>query len=369
MTCFEMNVDMIMEILSRAPISLVEKCRILNKECNNRTYDSVFHKLNLQKTNSIYGYFYEYLKRGDVYTGFVKESSNTRREDDEMSLGFLPRRGRRSMEIKACDATHGILLCVEDCITRPTYIVCKPTTKQYTVIPKPKTRYFTVLLGLMVIGTDPFRFKILRVSRLSIQESRTYRYNTPYACEVFDSDTFKWKRIKNFELPQREDIFSSRNCKPVVSYGFLHWLTYANNVFRFCFKTDTWSFIPVHENLANDGSLVLARYEGKLGLVSKDELWVLDKCFGSLWVKVKDIKSLGLEFVEFLGNDVVTLAGQDKICLYNMNNGKSQNLQIRIREFMHFYLFANYFPFYSDYERIELGGRCKDYHQQQDKSL
>ncbi|CDY38182.1 BnaA09g12070D [Brassica napus] len=268
MTSFDMNPDMIIEILSHSPASLVGKCRLLNKECNKRTYDSSFLKLNLQRTNSVSGYFLEYSERLRVHSAFVRDLGGS----DEISLDFLPP-GR--VNIKACDASHGVLLCVNDLPVKGRqleYIVCKPTTKQYMILPKPKTRYFTIALGLMVIGSDPFR----------------------------------------------------------------------------------------------DDSLKLTRYDGKVGVISSrskegvdyQDLWVLERSFGDSWVNVKEIKSIGLEPVGFSSNDVVTLADLDGMCSYNMNNGKSQKLQIRAPKFFpSYYWTMSYFPFYSDYERIELNGR------------
>ncbi|KAJ4877229.1 F-box protein-related [Raphanus sativus] len=366
MASLDINLDMIIEILSHSPASVVGKCRLLNKECNKRTYDSSFLIPNLQRTNSVSGYFLEYSERLRVHSAFVKDLGNeVARGSDEISLDFLPP-GRVS--IKACNASHGVLLCVNDLPVKgrqPEYIVCKPTTKQFRILPKPKTRYFTIALGLMVTGTDPFRYKILRLSQLPGKENRRYNFNFTLVCEVFDSDSFAWKRLDNVELPE-EDLLVTRIANPVVSYGFLHWLTTSNNVFRFCFKTNSWSFFPVPESLASDSSLKLTRYDGKVGVISSrskegvdyQDLWVLETSFGDSWVHVKEIKSMGLKPVGFSSNDVVTLADSDGIRSYNMNNGKSQKLPIRAPKFFSSYYWTmSYFPFYSDYERVELNGR------------
>ncbi|KAL0794029.1 hypothetical protein Bca101_065406 [Brassica carinata] len=370
MTSLDMNLDMIIEILSHSPASVVGKCRLLNKECNKRTYHSSFLNLNLQRTNSVSGYFLEFTERLRVHSAFVKDLGNDdvpRGTDEEISLDFLPP-GRVS--IKACDASHGVLLCVNDFPVKgrqPEYIVCKPTTKQYMILPKPKTRYFTIALGLMVIGSDPFRYKILRLSRLPCNENRRYNFSFTLVCEVFDSDSFAWKRLNNVELPE-DDLLVRGIANPVASCGFLHWLTTGNNVFRFCFKTNSWSFFPVPENLARDDSLKLTRYDGKVGVISSrskegvdyQDLWVLERSFGDSWVHVKEIKSKGLKPVGFSSNDVVTLADLDGICSYNMNNEKSQKLKIRAPKFFPYYYWTmSYFPFYSDYERVELNGRSK----------
>ncbi|CAA7051467.1 unnamed protein product [Microthlaspi erraticum] len=337
MASFEINVDMILEILSHSHVSVVEKSRLLNKEFNKRTHDSSFLKLKLKNINSVSGYFVEYNKSLTPLFTFIKNDGIIP-HGSEISLDFLPP-GR--IHIKACDASHGVLVCVNDLPVRgrhPKYMVCKPTTKQYQIIPRPKTRHFTIAFGLVVMRTDPLR-------RLS----------------------------KNVELPA-EDMPGVRMSEPVAAYEFLHWLTANNNVLRFCLKTDTWSFLAVPEHLASEKSLKLARYEGKLGVFrsrSKEyhEIWVLESSLGSSWVKVKEIKSMGLEPVGILSNDVVTLVDKEKFLYnYNMNNGKSQKLQIRSPRFSP-YMVANssYFHLCSDFKRVKFGGRSNGY--QQDKSL
>ncbi|CAA7053791.1 unnamed protein product [Microthlaspi erraticum] len=377
MASFEINADMITEILSHSHVSVIEKSRLLNKEFNERTHSSSFLKLKLQNTNSVSGYFLEYNRCLKAHSTIIRNQENIPHKS-EISLDFLPR-GR--VNVKACDASHRILLCVNDLPFRgrqPEYMICKPTTKQYMIIPKPKTRYFTIALGLVVTGADPLRYKIIRLSHLPSKENRRYNFNFTLLCEVFDSDSFAWKRLsKNVELPA-EDIPGVRMSEPVAAYGFLHWLTANNNVLRFCLKTETWSFLTVPENLASDRSLKLTRYKGKLGFFrsrSKEgedyqEIWVLESSLGNSWVKVKKIKSMGLEPIGFLSNDVVTLAGKDKKFLYNynMNNGKSRKLQIRSPGFSpNMDASLSYFHLCSDFKRVEFGGRSNGY--QQDKSL
>ncbi|KAL1220557.1 F-box protein [Cardamine amara subsp. amara] len=380
---FEMNQDMIIDVLSRCPASVVDKFRIiLNKECYKRTYNSSFIKLNLQRTNSVSGYFLQYMRRYNQFSAFVEVLGN-RTCESEISLDFLPP-GR--VKIEACDASHGILLCINDRPVRgrgPLFIICKPTTKQYLIIPNPKTRYFAVKYGLMVIGSNPFRYKILRLSNLpSVEKRRRYNFNNNYfVCEVFDSDSFAWKRINNVEVPE-DDLLSSMwrhwHSLPIASYGVLHWLTLNNNVFGFCLKTETWLLIPVPENVASASFLTLSSYEGKLAIISLrsrdgmdyDEVWVLKSYFDNSWVSVKKIKkNEGLEPVWLSGNDAVTLAdwnmmsiytklyNRDRIFLYNLNNGKSHKSETRDPRFFPLFSDVSYFPFYSDYERVEFDGR------------
>ncbi|KAL9840236.1 hypothetical protein AtNW77_Chr2g0225991 [Arabidopsis thaliana] len=217
-----MNQDMIQEVLSYLPASKNGKFRLLNKECNKRSYESWFLNLNFYRTNSISGYFLESYKGGyTIDTSFVHERRDL--ENKGVSIDFLPQGERK---IKACDASHGILLCVNDTGLIPEYIVCKPTTKQYHIIPTPKLCSRDKSLGITVTGLEPFRF------------------------------------------PE------------------------------------------------------LVRYEGKLGVIlhwiNKDQedvhgLWVLKSSCGKAWIKVKDIKSIGLgQIVWTPSNDDVMLSSWDR---------------------------------------------------------
>ncbi|KAL1195578.1 F-box protein [Cardamine amara subsp. amara] len=355
-----MNDDVILEILSHCPSTEIRKFRLLNKECNKRSYESSFINLHLKKTNSVFGYFIHYdersLKNRSRFVSGVEE----KQEKTQISLEFLP---PNNAKIEACDTNHGILLCVDDKFKGrrriPDYIVCKPATKEYRIIPNPKTRFFTFATGLMVVSSNPFRYKIVRVSEPKKGVTKKGFYN--HHCEVFDSDSFAWKRLKNLETPE---IFP-RGVKPVSAYGCLHWLTEKNNVIRFSMRTETWSIFPVPDDFTCNNVLILVNYEGKLGVIhsnstEESDLWVLEKSFGTSWVKVKDRKITALEDtyakpVWFLSNDVVSLAGKDRLGLYNMNSNNCRYLHKKKSFYPYQDSARNYFiPFYSNYERVGL---------------
>ncbi|KAL0741618.1 hypothetical protein Bca4012_083131 [Brassica carinata] len=285
------NEDLILDIMSCCPATEISKFRLLSKACNKRSYEFHFINHHLNKTNSALGYFIQdhkkYRRPGVVVFGAEEKAP----EKPRISLQFLP--SSRDVKIEACDAHHGVLLCVDHDKFKggrriPDYIVCKPTTKQYRIIPNPKTRYFTIAIGLMVIQSNPFRYKIVRVSEpLPWERRKTSEGFSNLNCEVFDSDTYAWKQLSDLELPSGE--FFRRSEKPESSYGFLHWLTGNNNVIQFCMQTETWSFFPLPEDVIGDGSsLDLVSYEGKLAVLCSNsrggyELRVLDNNSGKSW--------------------------------------------------------------------------------------
>ncbi|XP_010473688.1 PREDICTED: putative F-box protein At3g10240 [Camelina sativa] len=351
-----MNQDMTQEVLSYLPASDLGKFRLLNKECNKRSYESWFLDLNLHRTNSVSGCFLQsrYYEQGyKIRTSFIHERSNLQ-NNDGVSIDFLP--PGNNVKIKACDASHGILLCVNDRGVVPEYIVCKPTTKQYQIIPNPNGRSCDRSLGIAVIGLDPFRYKIIRLSKTSGMD----RNLRTLACEVFDSGSFAWKRLKNLRLPRTDGLILSN---PVQASGFLHWRSRNDNVIRFCLKTEAWSFLHT-PNFGVFPKLVI--YVGKLGVIrewtGKDQedvrgLWVLKSSIGKSWIKVRDIKSIGVSdnILWTPSNDVVTLWGWDRVCFYTINT-KRLNIVHTNTEFAYYVCF----PFCSDYERVDLDQRQED---------
>ncbi|EOA17873.1 hypothetical protein CARUB_v10006282mg [Capsella rubella] len=355
--------DVMLEIMSYCPASEMAKLRQLNKEYNRRSYELSFIKRQLDRTNSFFGYIFHYRdQKFRSRSSFV--SAFNGEEKIPISLAFLPPR-HNNVAIKACDTHHGILLCVDDNVYKggrriPDYIVCKPATKQYRIIPNPKTRWFTVATGLMVVSSNPFRYKIIRVSDTNAKVSKNGVDSL--SCEVYDSVSDAWKRLPNMET----DEFFPGDVKPVSAYGCLHWLTENNNVMRFCMRTETWSIFPVPNELVGDSCLMLVSYEGKLGVIHSrwgegSDIWVLEKSFATSWVRLEDakVKALGgddifkAQPIWFPSNDSVSRSSSSSLGLYNMNNDIYSYLY-RMQDFYHMYCPAmKYFvPFHSNYERV-----------------
>ncbi|CAA7051466.1 unnamed protein product [Microthlaspi erraticum] len=346
---------MIQEIISRLPASDVGKSRLLNKETNERSYESWFLNLNLHRTNSISGYFAQYYGEGYKYKNrFIHERRGF--ENNKVSIDFLP---PGNVKIEACDASNGIMLCaLETGPSAPEFIVCKPTTKQYQIIPDPIMQNLAVSFGLAVIQSNPFRYKILRLSPMKYVPRINNRNHRTFACEVFDSGSFSWKRIKNLRIPRNDGLALT---EPVEAAGFFHWLSWEEKVIRFCLQTESWSFFQTPKFGI---SPKLVRYEGKLGVIRswfKDtgekfyRLWVLERSCEKLWVEVKDVKNMGIgENVLWTQcNDVVTFSACDRLFSYDTNTEKVNIFHVKK---------VNYvcFPFCSDYEKVDLDQNVKE---------
>lgn len=165
MESLDLPSDIIFEILTRTSLNTLGKCRLVCKGWNHMTYESSFTRLHCQRTHTILGYFVQCMSRNKRTATFVSIDKSSDSIFD-MSLNFLP----RSVAIEA-SSNQGILYCEsqEPQSLRnpriPQYYVCKPSTKQWQVIPNPKTRYFTERTGMIVLGSNPLHYKIVRFSQ------------------------------------------------------------------------------------------------------------------------------------------------------------------------------------------------------------
>jgi len=336
----------------------VGRCRLLSKECNSITYDSIFTNLHSHRTNTISGYFMQSMMSNRFYSSFVSIDSTTWRSYPKLSLNFLPDR----VEIQG-STNQGILLCRTH---HPRYYVCKPTTKQWRRIPNPKTRYHTIATGMIVIRSNPLHYKIARFSqpKTRCHDKEFFQYYW-VRCELFDSKTWTWKQLDEVKLQNHESL--SR--KPAVSVsGSLHWLTWVeNNIFAFHVSKESYSMFSLplsvsHDNKGKDIELV--EYMGKLAVtcIGKDEssmeLWVMENYGKTEWNKRYKINIEALRRKEpdtrpaaFYNADIVLMKEYDhRVTFFNFKNGSFDRLSLENN------VNRGCFRFQSDFEPSDLTG-------------
>ncbi|KAJ8750958.1 hypothetical protein K2173_016139 [Erythroxylum novogranatense] len=334
-------VDMLYEILSRCSLQAIGTCRLLSRECNSITYETPFMKLLLQRTGVVTGFLVQTIHCNAYYSTFVSRYSSIH----SPSLDFLPAHTKI-----AASGGLGLLLGINDKGNHqiPEYYVCKPCTKQWQRIPNPKTRFFTKNIGMIVLRSNPLRYKIVRFSE--------------HKCEVFDSDTWAWKELEDVKL-QHGEILAFR--PPVPARGSLHWVTTGNNVLGFDPNKETHTIFSLPEDSDCHESEELVPYEGKLGFIRnrKDscmELWVMEKrnCEAA-WNKRPSISLEDVRRKEsfwstrsFFNADTTFLEGFYKMMFYNIKDGKIDSVSMnRILGQ------AEIFPFLSDFEIVDLDTR------------
>ncbi|KAK8523248.1 hypothetical protein V6N13_113197 [Hibiscus sabdariffa] len=58
---------------------------------------------------------------------------------------------------------EGLVFCCTRQFRGDKFYICKPSTQQSEVVPSPNPRYFTEKVGMLVLGSNPLRFKIVRL--------------------------------------------------------------------------------------------------------------------------------------------------------------------------------------------------------------
>ncbi|XP_015889217.3 F-box protein At5g49610 [Ziziphus jujuba] len=276
--------DIIFQILSRTSLKTLGRCRLLNKEWYETTYDSNFTQHFFKRIDKVIsGFFIQDLKHPQGYfSSFLPIEEEAAKQDDvdentKLSLSFLPPAGAGSVKILAAARTQGIILLCDYNYMR--YYVCKPATKQWRTIPSPNTRRFsTKAIAIVVLGShrDGLRFKIVRFSS---DVNRTYVVR----CEIFDSENWAWKRLNCIRLP--DDAFLLSKPPAVSVRGKLYWLISKKQIFVFDLETESWGIFAApkaaYENEYCYDETQLVEYQGRLGLIfmgNKEciQLWVLE---------------------------------------------------------------------------------------------
>ncbi|KAM6585725.1 hypothetical protein CsatB_012727 [Cannabis sativa] len=324
------------EILCRASLETVARCRLVSKEVNDATYESYFTQLFHKRANITSGIHILSQKRSNYYTNYISIHSSAK-----LSLrNFLP----SNIRIEAA-TKQGLLLCIDrSSHIIPKYLVCKPTTQQWRTIPNPKTRFFTQKIMMLTIGSNPLRYKIIRFSSRNFGgDSIKYKskIHLAFRCEVFDSKFWGWKLLEQtISLPSdyEESIdYRSMICISRYIYAF----TTKKRLFVFDIENEKWEFVTldlgeacINANYNDNISYQLVEYGGKLGLlcVFKDDdfmyhllqLWTITKKSGTPWswsLQKKDCFEIFEEpyatLVKFLDNHLAMTMGFYKIIVHD----------------------------------------------------
>ncbi|XP_022728888.1 uncharacterized protein LOC111284494 [Durio zibethinus] len=341
------NSDLLFEILSRMELKTMRRYRILSRECNSLTYESSFMRLHCQRTKTIAGYFVQSLRSNRYHSTFL--SIDNPGLDPGLSLDFLP---DRSLEILAT-VDQGLMFCMNQGPENRHYI-CKPSTRQWEVLPSPNSRYFTRKTAMVVLRSDPLRFKIVRLSdgeyndsELELENSKPevddYDYKR-FQVEIFDSKIWAWEQLDDLMLSYDEFF----NSKPAVSaYGGLHWLTSnkeKNNILSFYEDTESWELVSLPNALWERYwySVNLTEYEGKLAFicVSPDfiELWVQNYYGEKFWTKRDSInlKSFNQKIGHssansFYNADILFMNSLFSAIFYNFKTGQFNRLELPLK--------------------------------------
>ncbi|KAE8687566.1 hypothetical protein F3Y22_tig00111013pilonHSYRG00139 [Hibiscus syriacus] len=329
----------------------MRKCRVLSKEVKDLTYESSFMRSHSQRTRTMVAYLIQGSRRVKHFDSLFLSIDNLDiiRKLTPNILYFLSK--REPVNILAT-VYEGLVFCGTTQFGRDQFYICKPSTQQSEIIPVPNRRYFTTKMGMLVLGSNPLRFKIVRLSDSGhddLEPTPRYfmsdGYYRRYHCEIFDSKSWERKQLDDLMLSYYE-LF---NNKPAVSAcGSLYWLTYHaelqnNNVLSFDVDRESWAMTSLPNSLCRNNwhSIDLVTSEGSLGLIciSKDlnsvDVWVLRGCFRQIWMKKHTVNLESLNegttharVDSFYNADTLFITGLWTAIFYNFKTGESKSIDL-----------------------------------------
>ncbi|KAI3772781.1 hypothetical protein L6452_03974 [Arctium lappa] len=335
----EINID----ILSRTSLKTFDAMCCTSKEISKLKYDPYFLHLYKQRNNIVSGFLVQHI---NGFHEFAPSHDST-----PLDLGFL------SPDDRILAASEKGIIVFESPHWQKLYHVCKPATNQVFELPNPnRTENLTEKVAIMVVGSNPFRYKILRLSQPNPSFSQQWdgRYTT-YCCEIFDSATLSWRLLEDTKLPY--DVFVTISSQPITVGGSIYLLLTNNDVLNFDFYSEKWTVIRLQIPTRFD-ILKLVKYEGNLALVCKPpnggwEIWVINGTMNhsSSWKKTFVFNKKERMFLNsFYDSDTSVLVDFNTLVFYKFKKGDdSMSNKVVLSD-----MIATTFAFRSDFEPIDL---------------
>ncbi|GMI97829.1 hypothetical protein HRI_003452200 [Hibiscus trionum] len=368
----DFNWDLLFEILSRADLETLRKCRILSRECNALTYKSTFLRSHCERTNTLCGYLIHSMQQGRPDSTFLS-IHNPGVNPKSISFDFLPARRVRIL----AGADIGLFFCQSHEPQTTNYYICKPTTLQWELVPKHdfcnlnRSKYYSYFV--MVLTSNPLRFKILRL--------HTHIDLRTLCCAIFYSDIWGWKQLDDFNIPDPERLFLFMDATSAC--GRLHWVTniLGKDKYRmlsFDQDKESWESISVPDACSNllVYRIILAVYQGKLAIMGhiRDtatvEVWVMrNNSEYKWWEKIFTFNQDCLRkqqptatLVSFCDAHTVLVwecsrGEYSRAVFYNFNNGQSTIHNLNNFKSYPFNMFSRYLEsvyfLHADYEPVQ----------------
>ncbi|KAJ4708811.1 F-box protein [Melia azedarach] len=193
---------------------------------------------------------------------------------------------------------------------------------------------------MMVVGSNPFRFRILRLSDPNRfrKPNRKHANQCSFRCEIFYSEAWSWKQLEEIYLPY--DVILSHQAAVSVC-GVFHWLTSANDIFAFHAGNETWRMLSLPDGINSEKYLLkLSEYEGKLALVCVErgrddcfDLWVMEVYYREKeWRKRRTVSTKPVQREEpyvtpspeaLCNADVAMMSSYNRVYFYKFMDGSS----------------------------------------------
>ena len=159
-------------------------------------------------------------------------------------LYFTSIQNQASAKILAASKS-GFLLCKYH--NHCHYYVCHPITSLWQKIPRPRTNRSLHTkhrsFGMVVLGTRPFRYKIVEISIVQMSPMILVRL------EIFDSEIRKWKLLDDVISFSKNGLLSIM-CKSLVSVcGIIFMFFPPTKIFAFNLVDESWEIIGLPDPL------------------------------------------------------------------------------------------------------------------------
>ncbi|XP_058222866.1 F-box protein At5g07610-like [Rhododendron vialii] len=217
------NIDLLMEILLRLPVKSTIRFKSVSKHWLSLLSDTQFatnHSTRNPRPSSISGLYFN----SQETLNFVSLHGC---RHNLPSLSFLNGLGERFGTVEVAHSCNGLLLCYKSRMMRIdrhfvhyniVCIVCNPTTKKYTLLPKRDG----VVCGWSVYlvfdpSKSPRHYKVVLVG----YSPGPYG---PYQIDVYSSESLCWRKVIS-----HQEIFG----RGIFWNGAIHWLTCDDFLKRF----------------------------------------------------------------------------------------------------------------------------------------
>lgn len=153
----DLSFDTMIKVLSRTSLRSLDAFRCTSNAIDKLAYTSYFLDIYKQRKKIISGFLFQYVGYSERNHKFASS-----RYSNTLDLSFLSRNTRI-----LATSEQGIIVFESPNPRnhkKVLYHVCKPSTKQVLALPNPKTKYFTKKVAIIVLGSTPLRYKIVRLS-------------------------------------------------------------------------------------------------------------------------------------------------------------------------------------------------------------
>ncbi|KAH1113441.1 hypothetical protein J1N35_006819 [Gossypium stocksii] len=303
MATYDFSRDILFEIFSRAELKTMKKCRFLSKECKDLTYESSFMRLHSERTSTMVGYLLQSSRVPSQYLVSIADSVKPTAHSPYVSY-FLHHRFR-----VVAATNEGLVLCSLSKFGGDLFYVYKPTSNEGgEVLPPPNPRFCRTKISMLVLRSNPLRFKIVRLSDSNDDavdlDSKYFdeedNFNVlsnekSWHCEIFDSKSWEWKQSDDLKLTCH---YSFMNTQDVSVCGGLHWLMFNDQkdkytILSFDGDKEEWTMTSLPDSLGRkthrDDQIAHVSCEGKLGLINHSyetkvlDVWILNH--EKIWIK------------------------------------------------------------------------------------